>query len=422
MGCCPNGVFRPLVVDCTGAIVPMPSDGTLKTDIAGHPVIPLERDLVIFVSTTGDDFSGDGTEAKPYASLPRALEHVKSINPGIFDIEVSIAEGDYALTDTIRPELQFGERVSWKGAMDTHAGSGDLEFSGFDTGFSTDGDFSLMQFFDCIITLPSGFTSAVGQFIGVDGPSDGVNPAGCYGVHEVIAWDGGPREATVRIWSFENTTEIPSGSVVSSGHVFKTVLNFTMTTQANAISVTGPHHGGNWSQLVIAAVGTSAWATTRAVQTDVHGQIEFGVAGIHNWVQGLDSRDSGFIRALSTYISKTNGQIILLTSNAVMNLTSSILTGCAAATAISVTIVSQLIAPGLKVVGAGRLTTIQVAIGSTADLRTAEVFFDDGVATAIKAVTGSKIIATGAVVTGYSTNFDPTEAASPSADFSIIIE
>lgn len=420
MGCCPGGIFKPLVRDCNGNIVFMPLGGALLTDIADHPVIPLSADLIIYVKTMGDDVSGAGTETNPYASVPRALEHVKTINPGIFDIEVNIEEGLYTLTDTIRPELQFGERVTWKGDMDTHDGAGDLVFSSIDASHSTDGDYANMQFFDCIITLPSGFTSAVGQFIGVNTPTGGTNPEACYGVHEVISWDGGPREATVRIWSLLNTTEIASGSVVSKGHVFKTVLNFNMDGQSEAIKVRGPHHGGLWTDLVVAGVGTNGWANTLAVSTRIHAQIEFGIAGIHNWLVGLDTRDSGFISAQATYVSKINAQMLLLISNAVANVTGSIFTGCSALTAISATTISVMIGTSIKVVGAGRAQTIQVAIGSTADLRSAELYFDDGAATGIKAILGSKIIATSSSVTGYSTDYDPTQAASPSADFSTI--
>ncbi|MCJ8014216.1 chitobiase/beta-hexosaminidase C-terminal domain-containing protein [Paenibacillus sp. KQZ6P-2] len=56
----------------------------------------------IYVSTTGNDTSGDGSQANPFATLQKAQQAVRQINQNMTgDIKVSIAPGDYYMPGTL---------------------------------------------------------------------------------------------------------------------------------------------------------------------------------------------------------------------------------------------------------------------------------------------------------------------------------
>ncbi|MBJ8193519.1 hypothetical protein JDS79_43135, partial [Bacillus cereus] len=56
----------------------------------------------IYVSTAGNDLSGDGSEKKPFATIERARDEVRKINQNMNgDIIVHIGGGTYTIDNTI---------------------------------------------------------------------------------------------------------------------------------------------------------------------------------------------------------------------------------------------------------------------------------------------------------------------------------
>ncbi|SCJ21137.1 Endo-1%2C4-beta-xylanase A precursor [uncultured Ruminococcus sp.] len=55
----------------------------------------------VYVSTTGNDDTGDGSQGKPFATIEKAKEHVRTLDKDSGDIVVKIAGGLYELEDTI---------------------------------------------------------------------------------------------------------------------------------------------------------------------------------------------------------------------------------------------------------------------------------------------------------------------------------
>ena len=70
----------------------LPSDSDVK-----------DRDVAytVYVSTTGNDDTGDGSSGKPFATVEKAKEHVRTLTKDNGDIVVKIAGGLYELKDTI---------------------------------------------------------------------------------------------------------------------------------------------------------------------------------------------------------------------------------------------------------------------------------------------------------------------------------
>lgn len=60
-----------------------------------------EISQVIYVATTGNDETGDGSASAPYATVARAKEHVRGIKKSDGDIVVEIADGFYSLGETL---------------------------------------------------------------------------------------------------------------------------------------------------------------------------------------------------------------------------------------------------------------------------------------------------------------------------------
>ena len=70
----------------------LPSDSDVEDRTIGHEV---------YVSTTGNDDTGDGSQGKPFATIEKAKEHVRTLDKDSGDIVVKIAGGLYELEDTI---------------------------------------------------------------------------------------------------------------------------------------------------------------------------------------------------------------------------------------------------------------------------------------------------------------------------------
>ncbi|MFD0616156.1 FN3 associated domain-containing protein [Paenibacillus sp. GCM10027629] len=73
----------------------------------------------IYVATTGDDTSGDGSQANPFATLQRAQQAVQQINQHMTgNIIVSIAPGDYYMSSTLNLTSQDsgtnGYNIIWE--------------------------------------------------------------------------------------------------------------------------------------------------------------------------------------------------------------------------------------------------------------------------------------------------------------------
>ena len=70
----------------------LPSDSDVEDRNVAHTV---------YVSTTGNDDTGDGSQGKPFATIEKAKEHVRTLDKDSGDIVVKIAGGLYELEDTI---------------------------------------------------------------------------------------------------------------------------------------------------------------------------------------------------------------------------------------------------------------------------------------------------------------------------------
>jgi len=69
MGCCPKGVYKPLVRDCNGEIISLPADGTFRVIV---PVITVSA--VTTIGPTNAIILADATDGAFSIFLPPAIE------------------------------------------------------------------------------------------------------------------------------------------------------------------------------------------------------------------------------------------------------------------------------------------------------------------------------------------------------------
>ena len=53
----------------------------------------------VYVSVTGNDSTGDGTAAKPFSTIEKARDYVRTFDKTSGDIIVEIGEGTYKITE-----------------------------------------------------------------------------------------------------------------------------------------------------------------------------------------------------------------------------------------------------------------------------------------------------------------------------------
>lgn len=87
----------------TGGIDKVASAETVKTlniskadkqDLIANDLIKLTSNLTLYVATTGSDTTGDGTSAKPFVSIQKAIDSVPK-NLGGYNVEINVSAGTY---------------------------------------------------------------------------------------------------------------------------------------------------------------------------------------------------------------------------------------------------------------------------------------------------------------------------------------
>lgn len=412
MACCPNGIFSPLIRDCDGNIRPLQSNESLRVGDYLVPNQVLTADWTIYMSPAGNDTTGSGTQSDPFRTAQRVLEFVANIIPGTFTIKVVVEEGIIEHDDTITMFHPYGESILFEGQIET-IDAPDLDCGNFDVSTSTDGDYSGVQYFDFDCTLPMGSEIEVGMFIAITSVSGGSNAPALLGLHEVIAYDSGPRDATLRVWQNLNITELPSGSITAGGELFKSVIWFPTATQGVFIE----NKAGVWTNLVLRGNPTAFASSEGGLCIARQASVLCGFLGITEWGKGIDSFVASVAQTFSTRLSFCGSSGISSTDTSVIKATSASIVSGISGPALSAGNTSTIVFEG-DIVACGD-DTVTSARGSYVDVRNVDIYYDDGTATALLATQHSTIEATGASVTGYSTTKDP--AANPGTNGSYII-
>ena len=371
----------------------------------------LSANATLYVRTTGNDSTGDGSPGDPYLTLAKVIQVIGKLYIGSYTVTVDIGEGVFTETGTLAFIHPFGQQVTWQGVSESIASQTIAS-----VGAGTDYGHSGLYYHDCTIVLPVGKSVSVDDYIGISSASGGTNPGAMCGVHRVVTWVGGSRTATIR-QVYNNGSETPSGTITVDIDLIKSVIAFS---DKNGIKVTGPYSAGVWRGLVIQGDYDGAnnakygvWSLNGAV-VSLGGSSASGAAcGLHGFKTSVYAQNNALVFADYGYMS-TGGQHQCSAQNGgILGLRLTKISGCGNSGIFAFN-GSTVAANGCTIVGTGNNSVLSYQ-GSFIDISDAFVGESDST-TSILADRWSGVDATGATVDN---NLSP--ASNPGNDGSYII-
>lgn len=265
------------------------NDGRLVTTLSGTREVEestiavsdlltlLSSNLTIYVATTGNDTTGDGTSGNPYATVNRALEDIVTLAPQIgVTITISVAAGIYSGHATITiPACQASSALTVSGASTSFTGATTTGFGSL----TNDGD---SDYIDVDVTLASG-SATVGEYMRIDTSTGGTNPAYMFGVHEVVGVAGSV--ITVRVRRIAGVAALPSGTITVGGIILNVVM---ANSGVSGVLMTGVN-GASVSDIMFANTGSKG--STRGVDLQST-NCTLTRIGVSNYFLGMEITDN----------------------------------------------------------------------------------------------------------------------------------
>ena len=171
-------------------------------------------DLTLYVSTAGDDDTGEGTSASPWATLARAMEHLK--DKWIAQdatVTIDVAAGTYTATTATDLSHPCGARIKISGATPLSKTLSSI--------YSSSGGASNWTL---VLQLNNVTGISAGDFVLIRTTSGGSLPEMVRGCHKITAVDSGNSRITIA--SNHSHTTAPSGTVTGTVDIVQTVLQY----------------------------------------------------------------------------------------------------------------------------------------------------------------------------------------------------
>jgi len=348
-----------------------------EIEIAPWP-ITLTSNETVYVRTTGNDTTGDGSVSFPFLTVGRAIEFIGGMYIGDYVVTVDIGEGSFA-EGTITFQHPFGKQVTFKGVSEqiTNQDTTTIGSIGTSLGFSS------LYRYDVTLVLPEGKSVSVGDYIAIREVTAGTNKEALYGCHYVSDWVSETRTATIQI-VYRNTGPKASGTVTGMTiELIKTILTFD---NQNGLKTVGPYHAGNWRGLVVEGnydtTNTNAkygvWNTSGSVITIGALDTDGNAIGVVGFQTGLLAQNNGLVFADYSFVSKCGTRCSSSMNGAVLSVRWARLSG-ASINCVYTTIGSAVDARGVKAVSSGDDTVTSLK-GSFVDA-SVSAYVDQNVAT-----------------------------------------
>ncbi len=285
----------------------------------------LSSDMTIYVRTTGNDSTGDGTLGAPYLTIMKVIQVIGKMYIGSYNVLVDIGEGVFAEGGTLAFIHPFGQQVTFQGVSES-IDSRTVSVYGSQNDYGHSG----LYFQNFEVILPAGKSVSVGDYIGISSATGGVNPKALVGLHRVVIWTGGTLTATLRR-VFNNGSEAPSGTVTVDIDLIKTVIAFT---EKNGIKVTGPYSAGVWRGLVIQGdyddennADYGVWALNGAVVSIGGSPASGDACGVHGFKTAVYAQNNGLIFADYGYMAVGGQHLCSAQNGGILGLRSACLNG-----------------------------------------------------------------------------------------------
>jgi len=286
--------------------------------------LTLTANETIYIRTTGNDSTGDGSAGFPFLTVTKAIQYIGGLYIGDYYVTVDIGEGVFTEAATLTFQHPFGSQVSFTGVAEqiTSQDTNSISASGTYLGYNQ------LYRYDVTFILPVGKSVSVGDYIGVRSVSGGTLPEALYGMHYVSAWDGGTRTATVQV-VYRNNAPKASGTVTCTVDLVKTVIAFS---NKNGLKVVGPNYGGNWNKLVIQGDWDGANNTKYGVWCVNTGMCSLGGTGwfgmgVVGFQTGIYAQNNALVFADYSYVSKMGSRCATAQNGGILNLRYAALSG-----------------------------------------------------------------------------------------------
>jgi hypothetical protein len=297
------------------------ADSASQFEIESAPwPLALTADETIYVRTTGNDTTGDGSSGSPFLTLTRTIQYLGELYIGDYTVIVDIGEGVFTEAGTLTFQHPFGSQVVWRGVSEqiTSQNTTSIGSTGTSLGFNN------LYYYDVTFTLPVGKSVSVGDYIAVRDVSGGTNPQALYGCHYVSGWVSGTRVATVRV-VYRNGAPKAAGTVTCTVELIKTVIDFN---NKNGLKTSGPYHLGLWEGLVIqgnySTTNTSAkygvWLLNSPVVSLSGSQATGKAFGCVGFQTGLYAQNNAMIFADYAFVSRCGTRCTNAQNGGILNL------------------------------------------------------------------------------------------------------
>jgi len=247
-------------------------------------------DETIFVTTAGNDTSGNGDNLNPFATPERAIEELGRMTIGNNAITVDIGPGVYTRTTPLEFKHPFGGQVTFLGDYEKITGESTTSIGSTEYNLSTvSGN---LDYVIATITFPGSTNLAADDYILISNASGGSNPQALQGCHKVESYAADV--ATIHI-IYRAGVAKPSGTISFDCMLVRTVLDFSMS---NGFKADGPYHMGMWEGVVIqgdenhASCDYGIWmlnSPTISLKEDGAG---YGTVGIRGWQRGVYAQNN----------------------------------------------------------------------------------------------------------------------------------
>ncbi len=268
----------------------------------------IENNMSIYVRTTGDDTTGDGSTGNPYLTVQKAFDTLtdKRISPSA-TVSIIVGDGAFAESSLVMKHPDSA-RITLSGEnLPTTTVSSIQSSSGAAGAWSI------------ILNVASVANIAVGDYIQMLAPTGGTLPTYLAGCHVVTNRDA--TNTRITITSTHKKGTAPSGSVTGTIQIFKTRLTFA---SGNGLTINPNITMGTVSNIVFVGAAASIGLSVTG------GFAQITNCGFSNWATGVFPSRCGEVIFTASSISNCTSAGALVYTNGLFNGgTTSVISGCA---------------------------------------------------------------------------------------------
>ena len=248
--------------------------------LAAHTALGLQEvvtdDTTYYISTTGNDSTGDGSSGSPWATLDKALTTIESkLIAGDSTVTIIFKDGTYTIGSADTLNHVNGDQIEIEGEN-----SYDITLSSIQSSGGAAGAWSI------VLNVSDVSNCAVNDYVLIPySAAGGTRPETLCGCHKITNVDVPNTRITVTSKSLH--TAAPSGAVAGTITVIKTMLSYS-AAGCDGIIIDYGKSLGNLDKLVLVGGAANNGITVRA-RAFFQGGTQLGIDGFSYGLEALNS-------------------------------------------------------------------------------------------------------------------------------------